>query len=183
MHTTIESENINAWLKNQVKIPLTDKPLFRLVWSNDLYEDRLSLFPIYDENGLLLSHIEQVRNVRKYNYINHRWIIEQWLPPEIAFSPELPDSANGDWMCIYVFESSNGQMLPLRLDVVQRVVQHACRSVSSYGARLSAQMKILENKEKLADQTVEDCLNDESYLVSQMHSGSAVLNVFDNKKK
>ncbi len=49
-------------------------------------------------------------------------------------------------------------------------------------ARYSDMCAALDVKENNAEKIVEAVLNDESYLVSQFHSGSAILNAFDIDK-
>lgn len=181
---TNESQRINNWLA-AVKVPLTDKPVFKLSWSEDLYELRRADWPIYADESqkIIVAYSNCVKRAKKYNWIKDRWLLEQFVPPEFSYNEDLPDSKNGDYTCIYVFESSEGKPLELRLDIVQRFVKFSCCNKTSYAERYNALCGQLEKKEKTADRIVEDCLNSESYLVSQFHSGSAILNGFDRTKK
>jgi hypothetical protein len=181
MLETEDSRIINNWL-SKFKIPLRSEPLFKLSWSEDLYELRNSEWPIYS-GPIIVGHYSGVKLAKKYNFIKDRWLIEQWMPPEIVFDVDLPESKNGDYACIYVFESAAGQSLPLKLKVAQIVINHALMPKESYTTRLLKHMNDLEEKENRAAKADLEILNDESYLVSQFHSGSAILNAFDKNKK
>lgn len=181
MLETEDSRIINDWL-SKFKISLKSEPLFRLAWSEDLYELRNSEWPIY-HGSIIVGHYSGVKLAKKYNFIKDRWLIEQWMPPEIVFDVDLPGSKNGDYVCIYVFENASGIALPLKLKVAQIVVNHALSPKESYTSRYLKHMNELEQKEKSAEKKDLDVLNDESYLVSQFHSGSAILNAFDKNKK
>jgi len=180
MLETQESRIINDWLA-QFKIPLSTQPLFRLSWSEDLYELRRSDYPIY-HGPIIIGHSERIKEVKKYNWIKDRWILEQWIPPDLAFCKDLPETKNGDYTAIYVFETSSGVSLALRLSVVQIIVKHILSPSKSMAARYSDMCAALDVKENNAEKIVEAVLNDESYLVSQFHSGSAILNAFDIDK-
>lgn len=183
MSDTLTAQIIQNWLNNQVKIPLSDKPLFRLAWSEDLYEVRKSLFPIYDSIGRKIGESERFGLAKKYNFITDRWIIEQWLPPEIVEDENIAGTDKGDYFCIFVFEDNTGKKLPLNLAVAQLLVRHALKPRSSYSKRLIDKIQLLKDKEKEADRIVMDCLNDEGPLVSQFHDGTAILNNFDKNAK
>ena len=181
MLETQESRTINNWLA-QFKVPLKNEPLFRLRWSEDLHELRRANYPIYS-GPIIIGHSERVEKAKKYNWIKERWILEQWIPPNLSYSEDLPETKNGDYTAIYVFETSSGLSLALRLDVVQIIIKNILGPKASQRERYSVACSEIEKKEKIADKVVESCLNDESYLVSQFHSGSAILNSLDEKNK
>lgn len=116
-----EVELINRWLSDQGK-NLRGEPIYRLVWSDDLYEFRHGTFRDFYGN-LFLREVTETRRTRKYGYIQERFIFEKWAPPEIAFSRELPESINGDYIPVFVFEDKNGKYLKPTLKVVEFLVR------------------------------------------------------------
>ena len=182
MLETIDSFNINEWLRTMgPKISLTESPLFRLVWSDDMYELRTGTYAIFDKTtGAKLSESTRTENVLKYNYIKERWILEQWFPPQVVMNPELPNSKSGSYEPVYVFESAAGNALPLALQIVQIWVKNSMKPKTSQMHKRSLYNAIQEEREKQADKQDWEVLNDEGPLVSQFHDGSAILNIGDN---
>src|SRR5882724_10009065 len=105
-----EIEKLNKWLENEGKSP-DNKIIYRLVWSNKIFEHRFGLFHDFTESGLFIREIRETRLVRKYNYINERWILEKWAPGNLTANKETPNSLTGDYIPIYVFETSKGEYL------------------------------------------------------------------------
>jgi len=170
---TILASSIQEELDKGPKNP-QNLPIFRLVWSEDLFEKRLGTFRDYDGDTFIRERIE-VENTKKYNFINNRWIFEQWFPPEVAFNSELVESNKGDYICIYVFEEKNGQPLPLNLTVIQFLVHECLKPKTSEQFKKSYSITIEEEKRKRAFDKDIDMLGDEGPLVSQFHDGSAIL--------
>jgi hypothetical protein len=114
-------EIINAWLQGQYQT-LENRPVYRLVWSEDIFENRLGTFRTFTPSGLFLRETTGVRKVRKYNYIHHRWIFEMFAPGNITRNPETPDASSGDYVPVYVFESGTGIYLPPTRKVVEFLI-------------------------------------------------------------
>ena len=106
-----EIERLNKWLETKGKSP-EGKVLYRLVWSDSIFENRFGTFNDFTESGLFVRQISEVRRVRKYSYINERFIFEKWAPGNLTANKELPDSLNGDYIPVYVFEDKEGKYLP-----------------------------------------------------------------------
>jgi hypothetical protein len=118
----MDQQGINNWLKDNV--PKCDNgidPLFRLVWADDQREWRTGTFNEYS-GPIFLRTFTGTRLTKKYFNIHERWILEQRFPPTMAFDPSLPNSRQGSYECIYVFESGKGDSLPLSLRVVDLIV-------------------------------------------------------------
>jgi hypothetical protein len=170
---TIQAAVIQHWLDQQPKVPLTDKPLFRLVWSDDQKELRMRTCRQYSE-GAFIREIQETGLTEKYSWLPERWVLEQWFPPEVSQTDELPESCLGSYEPIYVFDRK-GEALPLALEPVQFVVRTALRPKRSGMFRKSLSEEVRAQKEKAARQADLDLLNDEGPLVSQFHDGSAIL--------
>ena len=106
-----EVERLNKWLETKGKSP-DGKILYRLVWSDSIFENRLGTFNDFTESGLFVRQITEVRRVRKYSYIHERYIFEKWAPGNMTASRELPDAFSGDYIPVYIFEDREGKYLP-----------------------------------------------------------------------
>jgi hypothetical protein len=172
---TIESEVVNGYLRGGTKVPLKEDPLFKLVWSNDEYELRTAKCAKFDAHNNFIGWEYKTDRLRKYSWIDQRWVLEQWRPPEVAYNSELPESINGSYEPLYVFQDERYNSLPLRLDVIQFIVKCALAPEKSEQLRKSISLEARENKDKKAMKESLEVLEDEGPLVSQFHDGSAIL--------
>jgi hypothetical protein len=108
-------------LANQYRT-LDNREVYRLVWSEDCFENRLGTFRTFTQSGLFIREETGVRKVRKYNYIHNRWIFEVFAPGSVTRNPETPDASNGDYVPVYVFESGTGIYLPPTRKVVEFLI-------------------------------------------------------------
>jgi hypothetical protein len=59
-------------------LSITGEVIYRLVWSNRIFENRFGNFRDFIEGtNILIREVKETRLVRKYNYINERWILEK----------------------------------------------------------------------------------------------------------
>lgn len=117
-----EAREINNFLKGIAKVPLRDtEPIFRLVWSEDQFELRRGTFNEF-YGKIFLREVTGVRQVRKYNYIHEKWVLEQWYPPQFCNQEELPESRRGSYEPIYVFQDKRGNALPVKKAVIEYII-------------------------------------------------------------
>lgn len=174
MYQSDEAARINKFLAgfgiNQID---PKKPMFRLVWSTLQHEKRLGEFSVYAGPIFLRTEVG-VRELPKYPYLADRWILEQWYPPEIAISRELPDSKYGSYEPIYVFEDKNGNALPLLLKVAE-IIMHSKfnnhETVNDKMCRLQAEQDLKDEK---IQQYVEDMV-ETSDVMSNLHFGEGII--------
>jgi hypothetical protein len=83
------------------------QPLYRVVWSDFQLEHRRGVFRDFI-GKIFLREFVGVKEVPKYNFIKERWILERWFPPSMAWHPELPDSSQGNYEPLYVFQDRLG---------------------------------------------------------------------------
>lgn len=121
-----DANSVHRWLKEQERM-LDGRPIWRLVWSESLTEKRHGEFSDFYGNLFIRSYIG-VREVRKYNYIKDRWIIEKFVP---GHNPEIQGDGGGSYEPFFVFESAKGEYLPPTLKVVQFIVDMARQRVVS----------------------------------------------------
>lgn len=104
------AETLNKKLLEHFGSHVTGKPKYRVVWSTDQLEKRRI------KAGEFVAEKEQaydtVVEVRKYNYVLDRWILER-----LSFSnnPELTERIT--YEPIYVFQDKYSVPLPLNLEV------------------------------------------------------------------
>lgn len=103
-------------------ITLDGHKIFRLVWSESIFENRHGTFREFTEGGLFIREVTETRKVRKYNYIHNRWVFEMWAPGDVVRNPETPDAINGDYVPVYVFESRDGNYLPPNEKVIRFLI-------------------------------------------------------------
>lgn len=173
---TAESKIITGFLKiNAPKIPLTDEPMFRLVWSDDTYELRKAVLRDYIGETFIRER-EVTERILKYNWIKARWIFEQWYPPELVINEELPESNKGSFEPLYVFEDKNGKALPLNQLVIELLLYHTCgRPKSSPDKiRIAIQDEMAEKEAKL-DKETEEGLDVSTDIQSNLHFGEGII--------
>lgn len=177
---TIEHEQINRFLSSGPKIPMTERPLFKLVWSDDAYELRTGTYRVF-ESGVFIREETITKQVLKYSWLKECYVLEQWFPPQLCMLEELPDSDKGSYEPIYVFADAAGNTLPLNPKVVEFIVQQAMKPQKSSQLLKSVIDARMDAREQQLDDQNWDLLNDEGPLVSQFHDGSAILNAYDAK--
>jgi len=175
---TIESELINNYLRTVALNP-NRQPLFRLVWSSDQFEMRHGVFRLH-MHGIFIREEKGVKSVPKYPENPDRWVFEQWRPPELVNTPELPESSSGSsgsYEPLYIFEDNDHNPLPLSLVPIQFMVKHIMRKSSSKQLIKSALDEFIERKdkraEKMDEETIGECTS--SDIMSNLHFGEGII--------
>lgn len=161
---TIEAKLIQDFLASQEKVPLTDDPQYRLQWSDDDYELRLVL------DG---PHAGEVKSCRKYPFVHHRWMFQRWMPPELMSSLDLPESNNGSYETLYVFQDKHGKALPLNQKVIEFMLYYIRRPASSMLVKSVINDEMLAMDEKF-DKYFDNEVETSSDVISLLHSGEAI---------
>ena len=113
--------DINKWLQKTYGKNVIGKPKFRLVWSEEITENRKGEWNEFCGN-LFLRTVKGVRLVKKYNYITERYILEGWYDADLSTNGEIPDAKNGDYVPVYVFEDSKGNPLPVTYKALEFII-------------------------------------------------------------
>ncbi len=113
-------DTINKYLK-RFGLNDSNEPRFRVVWSNDQFEQRRGEFTEF-YGTIFVRVFVGVKRVPKYPYISDRYVLECWAPPHQSFNDELPDAVNGTYEPIYVFESAAGDPLSLALAPIELIM-------------------------------------------------------------
>ena len=148
-----EIEQLNSRIGAEY-MSIDGRALFRLIWSENAFENRRGTFREFSDSGLFIREVTEVRRVRKYNYIHNRWIFEAWAPGNLTANVETPDTVNGDSVPVYVFEDRHGGYLPPNEKVVRFLI------AAVYGKVRRDEIPSQEYLEEKEIQRVEDSLDD-----------------------
>jgi hypothetical protein len=114
---TEEQRELNNWLRESYGKTVNGKTRFRLVWSEDITEFRKGQFNEF-YGKIFLRTVIGTRELKKYNYIQDRFILEAWLDQDLSSNGEVPDAINGDYIPIWIFEDGKGKPLPVTRKVL-----------------------------------------------------------------
>lgn len=73
-------EALNKRLSDNYGLFEDGRPNYRIVWSDDQVEKRFGTFPKYTESGIFLGNTTEVREVLKYPYLAHQFVLEKLMP-------------------------------------------------------------------------------------------------------
>lgn len=174
-----DHRTIQAWLNKQDKNP-ANEPIYRLVWADDQIETRRGIFREFYGN-IFLRETSGFQQVRKYSYLKGRWILEKWLPPELVFTPDIPESHNGSYEPLFPFEDKNGNPLPLSLRVVELIVSFDRADRKSWMARRDEIRADMDSREAKEYAELLDSI-DTTDVQSLLHSREAIVNLYGKEK-
>lgn len=148
--------------------------MWRVSWSNDQYEKRLT---DCTPEGLTLLFPE-VRELPKYQWIRDRWILERLcLIPDINVA-ELPTQRQS-YECMYPFENAyTGDALPPNFEAARFVVNAVYAAMGKRGMRHYIDDLAKESPEQKAariDKLQEELFGDESSLLGRTITGEAIV--------
>lgn len=171
---SLEAAQINRFLRTFGNSPLdSKKPLFRLVWSSTELETRFGEFDVHLGPIFLRTEI-CTKEVFKYQDIWDRYILEQWQPPEIAYTKEVPASQFGLYTPLYPFEDKDHNRLPLNMRVVELIMYAMLAPRKTYLERLSRIKEEMKKKEEDIDQYIMDSV-ESSDITSNLHFGEGII--------
>jgi len=174
LELTESIESINQQLIDLFGIDtITGKSLFRIVWSEDQFEKRLTSFT---DNGLALLYPE-VRLLPKYRqWIQNKYVLERLcVVPEIN-QDEIPTDKLS-YEPIWVFEKKDGVAIPPTLWASKFVIDslYAAMGKKSLRKYIDDEAKNPEEyKEKRLKEYEEQLFGDESSLLGRTITGEAV---------
>ena len=166
-------KTINNYLKTWGNNP-HGEPRVRLIWSEDAKELRYGEFEEFC-GPLYLRTFVGVKLCPKYSWMRERYVLERWFPPEVTFDIELPESNQGSFEPIYIFQDKYGKALPLNLRVVELICQAMFNQPptrSQIRGELAADM---DKKDKEETTALEDGLDISSSIGSLLNTRSAII--------
>lgn len=162
--------------KTQETIP-DARPKFRVVWADEQYEIRKGTFNIFS-GGIFLRTEIGIKKVRKYSYINERWILEKLV---YAPTEELPESEKGHYEIVWNFESKDGKYLkPIWIAIDLLVKTLLGRSKWHRGQKEINADEAAKFRKEIEE--FEEQLDISTPLQTQFRHGEAVIIHRDNEK-
>lgn len=175
-----EVERFNNRLKDLFGIDtVTSQAMWRIVWSDDQLEMQLTEC---NDKGIYFAQ-PVMREVRKYNWIHARYILEHLAIVPDTSLPELSTKiAYGN---IWTFEDAKGEYLPPRIDACQFVINTVVSAMQRHRDGLSpikkyideeySQDASLEAKEKRIAEYTEYLFGDQSSLQGTTKTGESII--------
>ena len=118
METTESIDSINRQLRDLFGIDTVNgQSLWRVVWSDDQFENRLME---YTPSGMQLL-LPEVVKVRKYSYVNHRYVLERLVVVPVPDRRELADT-HLSYEPMWVFQNEAKEYLPPRMDACKFII-------------------------------------------------------------
>lgn len=167
-------ESINLQLEDHFGLDtMTGRPIFRVVWSEDQYEMRLTETT---KEGFFLPY-PIVQELPKYKqWIKERYVLERLvIVPEIQ-REELPASKTS-YEPIWVFEGKDGQYVPPTFWACKFIIDtlYAALGKSSLAKYVDEEAKHPEEvREERIKRLEEELFGDESSLLGRTITGEAI---------
>lgn len=102
---------------------LYGKPIYKISFSDNEREYRTGIFNEF-YGSIFIRTLTGTQFRKKYPWIKSKFIIEKWIAPDKIYSKEIPDSINGSYEVIYVFEDMERNYLE-PIERVSIIVCHA----------------------------------------------------------
>ncbi len=172
MELTERIESLNRQLQDLYGIDtVTGKTMFRIVWSEDQFEKRLTQCT---PEGLQLMYPE-VKELPKYKqWIKEKYVLERLvLVPDVNLS-ELP-TQKLSYEPIWVFEDRYGNYLPPRLDAARLVVDSLYAKLGKPIVARKDEDSTVEGKAKRIQKLEEDLFGNENNTTDALAHGQAVV--------
>lgn len=100
----------------------SNKPMWRIVWSDDQFEKRFGEYEDRTANGLFIRRVREVREVPKYRqWIKSKWVLENLVAIPVVNLIDLPASKTS-YEPIFVYENAKGERLPPIWSVTKIVI-------------------------------------------------------------
>ena len=141
-------ETINKRLKDHFSTAWNGNPIWRVVWSEDQFEIRMTK---YTDSGLELLYPE-MRKLPKYRqFIHNKFILERYvMVPDIS-AGQIGEKAS--YEPIHIFEDKHGNALPPKWEACEYVIK-VLLAVTT-GERMAAYKEALEKDENKEERLAE----------------------------
>ena len=174
MELTEPIESINKQLKELFGIDtVTKQPMFRVVWSEDQLENRLTYYT--KEGFKLLTPIRL--ELPKYS----QWIREKYVLERLVAVPDFQQEELGiklSYEPLWVFEDKKGNYLPPTVWACKFCIDTVYAAMGHSGLRKyvdEEERNPIESREKRIKEYEEQLFGDESSLLGRTVTGEAVI--------
>lgn len=175
MELTEPIESINRQLVDLFGIDtITNKAMFRVVWSEDQFEKRKTE---YTDSGIKLLEPE-VRELPKYRqWIHNKYVLERLVAVPEVNKNEIFDKIS--YEPLWVFEDSRGNALPPTVWACKFCIDTVHAAIGKAGLRKYVDEEAenpIESREKRINKLEEELFGDESSLKgTTFDSGSSII--------
>ena len=110
-------EILNRRLVERYGTNLILKARYRIVWSSDQFEKRLSEFSDFHTIHILLRTVKEVREVRKYPDFQNRWVLET-----LTYCPFPAVKDHNGYEPLFVFQRNDGTPLDPNWNAIEFIL-------------------------------------------------------------
>ena len=168
--TTVKAINLALREMHGIEVA-NSRPRFRISWSTTSSEVRYGTYSIYYMEHIFLRDETGYVACAKYPNNPDRWVLEMLVYAPIA---EVPESRNGHYEPLYVFQDKKGEYLPPLHQVAEIIIWALKNPEKNLVERLER-----EDKRKFAQEVAyfEDILEDTtgSVLVTALRDKEAIV--------
>lgn len=133
---TEQIKTLNQRLKDNFGRFENGEAIWRIVFSDDQLEKQHGTFREYDQSGNFIREYQGVKEVKKYEWIRGKYLLERYTPVPFQNKYELVE-AKVSYEPVWVFEDKNGSPLPPIWDVIEIVIQDIHRkAMQAVGIRV-----------------------------------------------
>lgn len=175
MSSTNKFSELNVILERVYGTNLFGQPNFRIVFSDDMTEKRFGVYREY-YGKIFLREFTGIREVPKYSYLKGVNLLERWIPPDLAYTSEIPETAQGSYEPLFAFTGEDGSALPVVEEQVHRIIK------AIFNIPLPGHRKSLDEtaEEKTFDKEVETNKLEleeagRTWIGHRLHSGEAII--------
>ena len=165
-------KEINRKLRDLYGSIVEGKQTFRIVWSDDQYEDRFGEYEDY-YGHIFLRSFKGVRRVKKYQEDPPSYVLERLLPNSVP--NEILDSFV-TYEPLYFFKDDQGEQLPLAWRAIELMMW-----VILYGPKKAVERVALGTKERDKKEYIhamEMFENESPYIAGMLQDRTAVVNAW-----
>ena len=171
----MNTDDINEVLKTRYGTNLREQPKFRIVSSDSQFEKR---FGVYNEfyGKIFIRQFKGLKEVPKYPYIKNKWVLERWMPPEVAYTRDIPETSEGSYEPLFVFQDEYENPLEIWEEAVHKLIS-VCLNPQLYGDRKS-NLKEEDKKEFNKDaREIEDEITEQgrTWIGHRLQSGEGIV--------
>jgi hypothetical protein len=182
MELTEPIDSINKQLRDEFGVDtVTGQVIWRVVWSEDQYENRLDDYSDFTPGGLFIRSVREVRLVPKYDgYTKDRYVLERLVVVPIQNMPELPGTKIS-YEPLWIFEDKHGNPVPPAYWACKFVVdtvyaaQYGNHNLARYKNPEGTHEGALEAKRKRVDEIQEYLFGEQSALDNTTVTGESII--------
>jgi len=153
----------------------TGRPIWRVSYADDEYEIRYGTWRDITPEGILLREVTEARQVKKYPWLENRYVLEQLVIVPIADQRTLP-SQRLSYEPLWIFEDKQLNYLPPRLDACKFIIDtvNAAKGKGNLAKYKDSTERLLTEQDARQRVIHEQLFGDETNISDALSSGEAV---------